>query len=180
MKAKAHRLGIKDDRDSYALKRALGVTSKTYAERGGAAFRFAFRCLPAARRLNDLGVVPRKTRRVRFPDVPAEHARHFVRGYFDGDGSFHEREDLAGYLRAQVCGNREFLLGLREALLRVGVERVGGPHASRGIHGLTVSGRHALAFGEWMYAEGGLALRRKRDVWERCRRTYRPVWGRRK
>lgn len=173
-------LAAKDVSHLEAIKNMLGVTSKTYEERAGAAYRFAFRCLPVARELNALGVVPRKTKRIRFPDMREKYQRHFVRGYFDGDGSFHERADITGYLYAQVCGNNEFLSGLRDVIMGAGIERVGVPHSSKGIHGLTVSGRHALAFGEWIYAEGGLTLQRKQDVWERCRRTYRPVWGRRK
>ncbi|MFH0858351.1 MAG: LAGLIDADG family homing endonuclease [Candidatus Omnitrophota bacterium] len=33
-----------------------------------------------------LGVIPAKAKRLSFPKVPKEYLRHFVRGYFDGDG----------------------------------------------------------------------------------------------
>ncbi len=36
--------------------------------------------------LLDLGVTPRKSLTMMFPDVPSEHLSFFVRGYFDGDG----------------------------------------------------------------------------------------------
>lgn len=40
--------------------------------------------------LNSLGVFPRKTYNMNFPEnnqVPEKYIRHFIRGYFDGDGS---------------------------------------------------------------------------------------------
>ncbi|MBW3016667.1 hypothetical protein KY309_03600 [Candidatus Woesearchaeota archaeon] len=39
--------------------------------------------------LNDvkkLGMIPNKSKTVRFPNVPAKFLRHFIRGYLDGDG----------------------------------------------------------------------------------------------
>lgn len=38
-------------------------------------------------RLHDLGIIPRKSLVIKFPDVPKRFLGDFVRGYFDGDGS---------------------------------------------------------------------------------------------
>ena len=37
--------------------------------------------------LNDLGCVPQKSLLLKFPNIPQDLIRHFIRGYFDGDGS---------------------------------------------------------------------------------------------
>ena len=37
--------------------------------------------------LNKYGVVPRKSLIMSFPNIPRKYLSHFVRGYFDGDGS---------------------------------------------------------------------------------------------
>jgi intein/homing endonuclease len=34
-----------------------------------------------------MGMVPNKSLVLKFPDIPKEMYRHFIRGYFDGDGS---------------------------------------------------------------------------------------------
>jgi intein-encoded DNA endonuclease-like protein len=41
----------------------------------------------AVKKLNELGVVPRKSFVLKMPDVPSNLMGHFIRGYFDGDGS---------------------------------------------------------------------------------------------
>jgi hypothetical protein len=37
--------------------------------------------------LNNIGCTPNKSFTLEFPDIPANLRRHFIRGYFDGDGS---------------------------------------------------------------------------------------------
>lgn len=71
------------------------------------------------------GVVPNKTNKITFPDLDGNLIRHFVRGYFDGDGSICERKhkkrksDLACSF---TCGNVIFLEGLREILFQNGIK----------------------------------------------------------
>lgn len=47
--------------------------------------------IPSEKVYNDLlklGIVPRKTLNMKFPIINKELYRHFIRGYFDGDGTF--------------------------------------------------------------------------------------------
>lgn len=169
-------LAVKDAAHLDAIKGLLALRSRTHVYNQGGAVQIAFRCKPVVRRLASLGLVPRKSTRSVFPQVPAKVMPHFARGVFDGDGSFHERKEIVGYLVAQVLGSRLFLLRLRKVLLEAGVQRASRPYKTRGIWALAVNGRHALKFGEWLYSAGGLCLERKRSVWRRCRETYRPVW----
>ncbi|MEA3319375.1 MAG: hypothetical protein U9Q88_05035 [Bacillota bacterium] len=37
--------------------------------------------------MNIHGLTPNKSKTVKFPYVPEEYMHHFIRGYFDGDGS---------------------------------------------------------------------------------------------
>lgn len=61
--------------------------------------------------LNNLGVVPRKGAILTFPDVPNvlphKLVRHFIRGYFDGDGCAYVSPK--GYGRAFFVGTLPFL-----------------------------------------------------------------------
>lgn len=61
--------------------------------------------------LVDLGCVPNKSLILEFPDskqVPNSLIRHFIRGYFDGDGSISLRKSR-GYGYFNICGTELFL-----------------------------------------------------------------------
>ncbi len=65
------------------------------------------------------GVVPNKTSVIVFPTIQNDLVRHFIRGYFDGDGTVCERKhkkgpsDLACFF---TCGNHAFLESIRKIL----------------------------------------------------------------
>lgn len=40
--------------------------------------------------LISLGVVPNKTRVIKFPNIESQYYNHYIRGYFDGDGSIYK------------------------------------------------------------------------------------------
>lgn len=49
-----------------------------------------------------LGLMPNKEFRLKLPSIPKEYLRHFVRGYFDGDGSV-----IYGYFRRKDRNNKK-------------------------------------------------------------------------
>ncbi len=57
-----------------------------------------------------LGLLPRKELRLKLPKVPPKHFRHFLRGYFDGDGCV-----SYGYYERKNRKSRIFLLTVRFA-----------------------------------------------------------------
>jgi intein-encoded DNA endonuclease-like protein len=66
--------------------------------------------------LENLGCIERKTFQLKFPSeeqVPKELLHHFIRGYFDGDGSVSKTK--IGYGRIDICGIYSFLLDLSNA-----------------------------------------------------------------
>lgn len=70
------------------------------------------------RRLMGLGMMPRKTYRDDpFPDVPDDMMPHFIRGYFDGDGTVFVRED--GGCSVGFVGSPKFIIGLSKSLVRL-------------------------------------------------------------
>jgi len=69
--------------------------------------------------LISLGCIPRKTFKLVFPtkkQVPRALVRHFMRGYFDGDGSFYKN-------RFHVAGTFEFLDGYADQFCALGVKK---------------------------------------------------------
>jgi|GEM_PF-343442 len=74
--------------------------------------------------LDRLGLIPQKSLTMRFPDVPQQYIRHFIRGCWDGDGSVYlERKDK---LRANfVSGSKKFITRIVLELYKIGIGRYG-------------------------------------------------------
>jgi intein/homing endonuclease len=77
--------------------------------------------------LAGLGVKPRKSLNIRFPTVPDDFLKDFIRGVFDGDGSvYFEKRSMSYPVRASfVSSSQDFIEKLEIALRRLGLpERV--------------------------------------------------------
>lgn len=95
--------------------------------------------------LMSYGVFPNKTDKIIFPDLPENLIRHFIRGYFDGDGSICERKHkkrLSDLACSFSCGSMLFLEKLREILYQNNIKSYivqdkRGNKASLSLAGLT-------------------------------------------
>ena len=86
-------------------------------------FRIVFSDPQFTKNLIDLGCVPNKSLILTFPtedQVPLELQKHFIRGYFDGDGSISYRKS-GGSPGISVMGTLEFLLKLNEVFKNLAV-----------------------------------------------------------
>jgi hypothetical protein len=67
-----------------------------------------------------LGLTPRKSLIAKFPDMPEELIKHFIRGYFDGDGSisFSRNKRYKGgiWKVSFLSGSQNFIKSIRENL----------------------------------------------------------------
>lgn len=71
--------------------------------------------------LLELGLAPRKSLIMEFPEVPPKYIRHFIRGCWDGDGGF---TDTGGKFCAHyTCGSRTFINRVAIELFNAGVHR---------------------------------------------------------
>jgi hypothetical protein len=124
-------------------------------------FRVVFSSRHLVDRLHALGIGPRKSLTVAMPPVPDEYLSHFVRGVVEGDGSI---TPPGYYFRAMInSASPEFIPGLlarlpfKGSLFSCGVETRKNP-----LMRIVFSGREAMRFCEWMYADSeGLRLTRK-------------------
>ena len=75
--------------------------------------------------LNKLGVIPKKSLKVTFPDVPQEYISEFIRGIFDGDGSVYFDKRSKNYpLRTSFhSGSKAFIEKLEDNLIRLGMPK---------------------------------------------------------
>lgn len=115
--------------------------------------------------LMSYGVFPNKTDKIIFPDLPENLIRHFIRGYFDGDGSICERKHkkrLSDLACSFSCGSMLFLEKLREILYQNNIKSYivqdkRGNKASLSLAGLT----NPDVFLHYMYDNATIYLDRK-------------------
>jgi hypothetical protein len=67
-----------------------------------------------------LGLTPRKSLTMTFPDVPMEYVRHFIRGCWDGDGSVYIDKQSKTISASYISGSLKFVEGLVTALKDAG------------------------------------------------------------
>lgn len=83
-----------------------------------------YRNIDAIEFLKGYGLVERKSLTLRFPkDLPQEFQRHFIRGFFDGDGSLtlHKNQYNCYGQISFACGSHDFLVGLQDALNKLDI-----------------------------------------------------------
>lgn len=61
-----------------------------------------------------LGLTPRKSLTAIFPDMSNEYIKHFIRGYFDGDGSICKQGN--GWRASFVSGSKKFIEDIKKHL----------------------------------------------------------------
>lgn len=63
------------------------------------------------------GCVPNKTLTISaIPNIPRDYVSHFIRGYFDGDGSLHWLQSTNNYRISFTSGSKTFLEDIRKEL----------------------------------------------------------------
>lgn len=114
--------------------------------------------------VNDLikhGCVPNKTFILQFPDINENLYNHFMRGYFDGDGSISWANKQKQIV---VLGNYDFLFKFQEILMKncnIYKTKIGKKNK---IYRLTYGGNlNIKKIGEFLYANYTTCLDRKRE-----------------
>ena len=107
-----------------------------------------------------LGCPPEKSLTIQFPDIPDSVLNHFVRGYFDGDGSIHFNKPNT--IKITLLGTNDFVTNLQNRLyLLLGLQK----HKIRKhkkIFMLDYYGDDARKFCSWLYEDNkGYFLNRK-------------------
>ncbi len=73
------------------------------------------------KKLFELGCINNKTFKVMLPDIDNELMRHFIRGYFDGDGSICKIKDK--WDNVSIAGNQNFIETLKKFLLEYDIHK---------------------------------------------------------
>ena len=68
-----------------------------------------------------LGITPKKSLTLKFPEIPPPYVRHFIRGCWDGDGSFHYESGKFG--ASFVSGSLKFIESMLAELYKAGLPK---------------------------------------------------------
>lgn len=163
MRSFGFHLGLKDINILKQIRSTMQSTQpiKIYSSSVMLRFNDKLSCLA----LVNLGCTPGKSRRMHMPDVPKRYLNHFVRGYFDGDGSIHFNKPNVIKITF-VSASNNFLMELRNNIKNV-TGLTAGPITSPGhnLYTCLYCGERARKFCEWIYqGSGKLKLQRK---WKR-------------
>lgn len=153
----------------------MGLTSPINWRRDKRAVSTAVTSKTISRRLRELGVVPNKTHTIRYPNfIPDGMDRHFVRGYFDGDGSVYFRSKKT-YASKQgsiaFAGNPRFIADIADIIeSNIGIRQTSVTNSGTGSDPTSCvqyryEGRSRLVkICEWLYGDGGPVLTRKKHT----------------
>jgi hypothetical protein len=115
------------------------------------------------------GCTPAKSLTLIYPQSGYFYRRHFIRGYFDGDGCIHVNEANCGFPSVSFVGTHAFLTSLQEILVtEAGMcENAIQNHPTSPAKYLVYGGRgNAFKLYTYLYSEGGSFLERKKATFE--------------
>lgn len=139
------------------------------------------------------GLVPNKSLVMEWPEnIPEELLPHFVRGLYDGDGSWFARKDRNSLKSAYASCSRRFVEALRSVLIaEVGVSsntnvrcqgranKRFGDYLCHDYYSFELGHTDSVALGEWMYRDStdGTRYARKHERWRSLQRPSFPKYG---
>lgn len=126
--------------------------------------------------LKNLGVIPRKSLILTFPynKISNELIRHFIRGYFDGDGciSTYNKQKvtmISKILSVSLLGTKDFLDGIRE-YSPISFGKYIKNNGSENTLVLSTAHKKGFIFINWLYQNSTIYLDRKYNKYlEYCR-----------
>ncbi len=127
-------------------------------------------------RLGEIGLYPNKSLNVKFPKVPNTQLRHFIRGYFDGDGCVYLEKSigingqsiLKRLLIAFTSGSTDFLTGLGTSINHITNKKNFKIYTSHRSYQLRYNTTDTMKLFEFMYnnVDSDLFMRRKYNTFK--------------
>ena len=127
-------------------------------------------------RLQELGCVPRKSLILKFPDKSifkdSSLIRHFIRGYFDGDGCI-----CLTQWSASLLGTYEFLTDVQNIVKEFKDKTISKKHNNNSnTYQIGVTRKKAYSFLEWLYKDSTIFLQRKHQKYFEFCSLYKKLY----
>ena len=161
------RLSEKDEPHLLKFKKSLSSNAPIYRGDNGIAItkRVTLHSKKLTTDLSKHGVVINKTFKTKFPNFRnSEMKRHFIRGYFDGDGSlsFGRTKDNSFYSSFSLSGVKSFLTEIQMFMIDELDLNKAKLIRDKSIHRLSYGGRlQTVKIMDWIYKDATIYLDRK-------------------
>lgn len=111
------------------------------------------------------GCFSNKTFLIRLPNIDKSMYRHFIRGYFDGDGciSFSKK----GHFSIKIISNREFISDISDYLISIGIERINIRDNGRVRNLMIENKQDCLRFRKIIYDDSVIFIKRKNEIFSK-------------
>lgn len=158
-------INLKGD-DSYMLERFQDAIGSNYkiAQKMSGKYKVAQLKVNSTKMCSDLmnhGIIYRKSIIVEFPKLKKEYERHYIRGYFDGDGSIGKYKKSYS---VRIVGGSPMLLKIQDVFNSFGVE-MNLRNVRDDIHELSIANSKALdGIEKFLYQDATIFLERKREI----------------
>lgn len=134
--------------------------------------RVTVSCTKMANDLIDKGITPRKSHTLQFPTYLSENLiKHFMRGYFDGDGGIQIRNGIT--LAINILGNEDFLADFSKQLnqlLGVPIQKMYSKSTSN-VKTIYYYGKNAGKILDLFYGDATVYLDRKHNKFYELKKT---------
>ena len=117
-----------------------------------------------------LGLTPRKSLTLKFPEIPPIFVRHFIRGCWDGDGSFYYEKATGAFGASYLSGSLEFIECMLAELYKAGLsKRTIHKSKTSGVYSSDFTGEDCIKLYHYLYdsVPESQYLTRKHDLIER-------------
>ena len=157
---------IKFKNEIKAFNHKYSVTKDKRFENAKILYQFSIKDAQLHSDLIKWGCVPNKNLLLnKIPNIPRDYVSHFIRGYFDGDGSLHYLKSTNNY-RISFVGTKDFLNDIQKELnTNVSLGRSGKAYS------LQISGRkQVMRILDYMYKDSNESnrLNRKYSIFLKC------------
>jgi intein-encoded DNA endonuclease-like protein len=179
------KLSIKDEEHLIKFKHNLNSeskilyhTSKTKTKKG--VDSFSNNCALRVNSnvlVNDLinqGCVPRKTFTIEKPNIDEKYFRHFLRGFYDGDGNFFYSEVTKMSVVTIVCASKNFRTFIIDVMSKI--PNIGKIHEDDNRYTIKINNIVGIIeFLSYLYDDSKIELTRKKEYYERYKEYRRSI-----
>lgn len=159
---------IKFKNEIKAFNHKYSITNDKRYKNAKTLYQFSIKDAQLHSDLIKWGCVPNKSLLLnKIPNIPRDYVSHFIRGYFDGDGSLHYLKSTNNY-RISFVGTKDFLNDIQKELnTNVSLNNSGSGKA----YTLQISGRkQVMRILNYMYKDSNESnrLNRKYSIFLKC------------
>lgn len=127
--------------------------------------------------VNDLinqGCLPRKTFIIDKPNIDEKYYKHFIRGYYDGDGNFFYNEETKLSVVTIVCASKKFRNFIIDVMSKI--PNIGNIHEDDSRFTIKITNIVGIVgFLSYIYDDSKIELTRKKEYYEKYREYRRSV-----